>query len=39
MLLGLGLVQQSLAVELVRGAALQGDLMVFKAPPRGSSNP
>ena len=33
MLLGLGLVQQSLAVELVRGAALQGDLMVFKAPP------
>ena len=33
MLLGLGLATHSLAADLVRGAALQGDLMVFKAPP------
>ena len=38
LMLALGLVQQSLAADLVRGKALQGHLMVFKAAPGSAVN-
>ena len=38
LMLALGLVQQSLAADLVRGTALQGHLMVFKAAPGSAVN-